>query len=122
VTSNPEYLSPAAVDAAIAECVNDIAASVKIVSDAEAVASHERRLFDWAWAQATLHAEGSNAEARKAWVMIQTMSERAKAEIAEESYRFAQRRARALEKRLDGLRSQGVSIRTMYGSAGVGDR
>jgi hypothetical protein len=120
MTSNPEYLSPAAVDAAIAECVNQIAASVKTVSDAEATASHQRRLFDWAWAQATLRAEGSNAEARKAFVMIKTMDERAKAEVAEEAYRFSQRHARALEKRLDGLRSQGVSIRAMYGSAGVG--
>jgi hypothetical protein len=119
VTSSPEYLSPAAVEAAISDCVNEIAASVKIVSDAEAVASQERRLFDWAWAQATLHAEGSNAETRKAYVVIHTMKERAKAEVAEETYRFAQRRARAQEKQLDGLRSQGVSIRAMYGAAGV---
>lgn len=119
MTSNPEYLSPAAVDAAIADCVNRIAGMVKTVSEAEATASHERRLFDWAWAQATLRAEGSNAEARKAEVVIKTMTERAKAEVAEEAYRFAQRRARALEKELDGLRSQGVSIRAMYASVGA---
>lgn len=119
---SPEHFSPAAVENGIRDCVNRIAGMVKEVSDWEAKAQEARRKFDWDWAHAMLAAEGGNAEARKAHAVIETMQSRAKAEVAEQAFHASQRRARALDKELDAWRSLGVSARSMYGAAGVGDR
>lgn len=120
--SNPESSSPVAVERGIKDCVNRISGMVKEVSDWEVRAGEARRKFDWDWAHAMLTAEGSNAETRKAHAVIETMQSRANAEVAEQAFHAAQRRARALEKELDAWRSLGVSVRSMYAAAGVGER
>lgn len=119
---SPEHFSPAGIENGIRDCVNRIASMVQEVSEREASAQEARRKFDWDWAHAMLAAEGGNAEARKAHAVIATMTERAKAEVSEQAFHASQRRARALDKELDAWRSLGVSVRSMYGSAGVGDR
>lgn len=116
-----EVLNPVDLENQIRKCANRIADSVSEVSRREAEASRLRREYDVANAHATLKADAKNAEARKAQATLETVYARAAAEDAEIAFRYAQRSARALEKELDALRSIGVSVRQMYGSAGRGE-
>lgn len=123
-TSDPATFSPAAIDLEIRACIKRMEKGVKYTSDAEAVASKARRDYDVAVAKATLRVADvglPNAEARKAWVVLETQVEREKADVLEEAYKYAQRQARALEHELSGLRSLLVTSRQLYGEVGRGE-
>jgi len=111
-------LNPVQIEKDIRETVEEIARGVRITTDAEFEAARLRRIFDYDYAVACGRAEGSNAEARKSAAVIATMNQREAAENAEITFKHAQRLARALEKKLDALRSQGASVRAMYEVAG----
>lgn len=125
-TYSPEAFAPAAIDAEIRSCIKRIEQGVIVVSKAEAAASAARREFDRAFAQATVDAAmnpelGRNAETRKAYAVLNTMSARENAEIKEEAKRFAERQARALVEEMSGLRSLLVSARALYSEVGRGE-
>lgn len=114
-------ISPVDVETAIRECSNRIARGVQVVTEREHAAADARREYDEAWAHATLRADGSNAEARKAQALLATLDERKAAEVADIAFQHAKRQAKALEKELDAWRSLGASVRSMYAVAGTGE-
>lgn len=113
--SNDEVLNPVQIEQQIQQIADDIAKGVRIVSDAEYKAAAARRQYDVAFALAYGCAVGSIQD-RKYAAELATIEARETAEKAEIAFRHAQRTARALEKKLDALRSVGVSVRTMYGA------
>lgn len=122
--SNPESYSPAAIDMEIRDTIHRIERGVTTTADAAKAAAAARREFDRAFAQATMRAADAglpNMEARKAWAVLETMAEREKAEVLEEAHKYASALGRALEKKLEGLRSLLVSARTLYGEVGRGE-
>jgi hypothetical protein len=112
-----EVMNPVTIEQQISTIANDIARGVHVVTDAEYKAASLRRVYDRAYALAYGAAEGSILE-RKHGAELASMVEREAAENAEIAFRHAQRTARALEKKLDALRSQGASVRAMYDVAG----
>lgn len=110
-----EVLNPVDVEAAIRETANEIAAHVRVVSDAERESRRTRVVYDRAFASAYLAAEGPAHEKRYR-AELATVEERDHMEIAELAYRHAERQARALEGKLRALQSVGASVRAMYGS------
>lgn len=122
--TNPETYSPAAIDQEIREVIRRIEKGVTTTADAAKIAASARREFDEAMARATLRASDMglpNAEARKAWAVLETMPQREKAEVLEEAHKYAVALGRALVSRLDGLRSLLVSARTLYSEVGRGE-
>jgi hypothetical protein len=110
-----DVLNPVLIEQQIQKIASDISNGVRIVSDREFEAAARRREYDKAFAIAYAAAEGSIQD-RKYAAELATMDAREAAENAEIAFRHAQRTARALEKKLDALRSVGVSVRTMYGA------
>lgn len=108
-----EVMNPVTIEQQISTVVDDIAKGVRIVTDAEYAAARLRREYDRAYALAYGSAQGSIQD-RKYAAELSTADQRADAENAEIAFRHAQRTARALEKKLDALRSQGASVRAMY--------
>lgn len=113
--SGDEVLNPVTIEQEIGKVTDDIAKGVRIVSNAESEAARLRREYDRAYAMAYQAAEGPMHGKRYA-AELATLREREAAEDAEIAFRHAQRTARALEKKLDALRSQGASVRAMYGA------
>jgi hypothetical protein len=112
-----EVLNPVAIEQQIGAVVEEIARGVRIVTNAEYKAADLRRAYDMAFALAYGAAEGSIQD-RKYAAELATIEQRHQAEHAEIAFRHAQRTARALERKLDALRSQGASVRAMYDVAG----
>jgi hypothetical protein len=110
-------LNPVDIENSIGAVTDQIAKGVRVVTNAETEAARLRRDFDRAYAMAYGAAEGSIQD-RKYKAELATMPEREAAETAEIAFRHAQRTARALERKLDALRSQGASVRAMYDVAG----
>ncbi|MFF5261300.1 hypothetical protein ACFY4C_20350 [Actinomadura viridis] len=111
--SGSEVLNPVAIEQQISAVTDEIAKGVRIVTDAEYNAARLRREYDRAYALAYGRAEGSIQD-KKYSAELATLTEREAAENAEITFRHAQRTAKALEKKLDALRSQGASVRAMY--------
>ncbi len=112
--------NPVAIEAAIRECANRIANGVSVCGNAYKVfvtADHE---FDVAFAHAYLNADGP-AHERKYRAELATADERRARDVADAAYRFADRKARALETELRAWQSVGASVRLMYGVAGRGE-
>lgn len=112
-----DVLNPVDIENKIGEVVNRIANGVKTVTSSEREAARLRRDYDRAFAMAYAAAEGSIQDKKYA-AELATMELREAAENAEITFRHAQRTAKALEKELDALRSQGASVRAMYDVAG----
>jgi hypothetical protein len=112
--------NPAEVESAIRRCANDIARGVGICGEAYAAYLAADRAYDAAFAHAYLAAEGP-AHTRKYTAELKTQTEREQRDVADASYRVADRRARALEAELRALQSVGASIRQAYGVAGRGE-
>jgi hypothetical protein len=108
-----EVLNPVEVERAIRETANDIARGVRVVSDAEKEARRTRVVYDRAFAQAYLEAEGP-AHEKKYRAELATKTERDAMEIADLAFRHAERQARALDGKLRAFQSIGASVRQMY--------
>lgn len=113
MTTSNEVLNPVTIEQQITAVTDDIARGVRVVTAAEYKAAKLRREYDRAYAMAYAAAEGSIQD-RKYSAELATLEQRELAENAEIEFRHAQRTAKALEKKLDALRSQGASVRAMY--------
>lgn len=114
-----EY-NPVQIEEAIRQCANRIAASVSVCGERYAAWLEADRVYDRAYAQAYLHAEGA-AHERKYRAELATAAERQARDLADAAYRFADRQAKALEAELRAWQSVGASVRAMYGVAGRGE-
>ncbi|MBF6213721.1 hypothetical protein IU487_22145 [Nocardia puris] len=112
--------NPADVEAAIRQCANQIAEGVRVCGERYAAFLDADRLYDAAYARAYLDTTGPVHE-RKYGAELVTQDERAARDAADAAYKYADRRARALEAELRALQSVGASIRSMYGVAGRGE-
>ena len=108
-----DVLNPVDVERSIRDAADEIARNVRVVSDAERDARHKRVLYDRAFAQAYLAAEGP-AHEKKYRAELATGSERDLMEVAELAYRHAERLSKSLEAKLRAFQSVGASIRSMY--------
>lgn len=109
-------LNPVDIERRIDEISNRIAKSVSVVSAREAEAREKRTAFDEAYAHAYLAAQDSPAHERKYRATLATVKERREAEIAETAYKYADRKASALEKELFAWQSISKSVVAMYGA------
>jgi hypothetical protein len=112
--------NPIRVEKEILETVNLIASGV-----AKAGEAHERyvtcnREYEQAYARAYMKYDGA-AHAKKYAAEIATEQERIAMDAADVVYRLVERSNKALEKKLDALRSIGVSVRQAYQDAGRGE-
>lgn len=112
--------NPASVERAILESVNDIAFGIQKASDAYEQYLKADHAFDLAFAKAYMAYEGA-AHAKKYAAEIATEDERCNRDAADVAYRYTERNNKALEKKLDALRSIGASVRQAYQDAGRGE-
>lgn len=113
-------LNPEQIEAGIREVSNRIADSVKVCSERYKLFLAEDHAYDIAYARAYLGHPGPAHEKRFA-AELATKAERAAKDVADAAYRYADRKARALENELRALQSVGASIRAMYAIAGRGE-
>ncbi|MDU0478363.1 hypothetical protein QVA66_03805 [Staphylococcus chromogenes] len=113
-------LNPVEVENSIFMISNEIAKSVRTVSDAEAVYMARKRDYDRAVARAINMANGTVQE-KNAQVELATITERDKMDVAYIAWKYADRRAKALSHQLDAVRSIGASVRSMFAVAGRGE-
>lgn len=112
--------NPVSVEKALQECSNEIVSSVPKSTDAYAEYLRADRDYDLAFAKAYMAYQGP-AHAKKYAAEIATSEERVARDAAEVAYRYFDKLGKALEKKLDFLRSVGVSVRQAYQEAGRGE-
>lgn len=113
-----QILNPVSVESAIRECANRIANSVRVCSNAYGAFLRADAAYDQAFARAYMNHHGP-AHERKFAAELATADERATRDTADAAYRYADRKAKALESELRALQSVGASVRSMYAVAGV---
>lgn len=112
--------NPVAIENAIRECANRIAKGVTVCGNAYKVFLEADHAYDLAYAHAYLDSEGP-AHEKKYRAEEATAKERRARDVADAAYRFADRKARALETELRSWQSVGASVRAMYSVAGRGE-
>lgn len=118
--SDTAVLNPVQVEAAIVAAAAEVSEGVAIVSQRlEAYRTAERN-FDAAWAACYMQAHGP-VEERKQSCVLATIAQREALDVAEVSYKYADRRCKAAESRLSAYQSINKSVRAMYGAAGAGE-
>ena len=113
-------LNPVAIEKTILEILNEISQSIVEGRDALANALAAKRAFEQAEARAYMAYTGP-AHAKKYAAVLATEQEAIDRDAAEVAYRFIERKARALDKKLDGFRSLGAFVRQVYENAGRGE-
>ncbi|RPA65764.1 hypothetical protein EF294_03235 [Gordonia oryzae] len=119
--ADAEPYTPVSIEAAINHCANRIANSVSVVNDRYKAFLTADRDFDHAFSQAFLDHDGPQTEKKHAAV-VATISLREARDVADAAYRYADRKAKALEDELRALQSVNKSMRSAYSAAGVGER
>lgn len=112
--------NPAKVETDIRDCANRIAKGVPVCAQRYSEYLAADRVFDIAYAHAYMHADGA-AHERKYQAVLATHDQREARDVAEAAYKFADRKAKALEDELRALQSLGASIRQAYAVAGRGE-
>lgn len=112
--------NPVSVEQTINETVNEIAQGVNTASSAYDAYLTADREFDLAYARAYMRFDGP-AHAKKYQAELDTETERIARDAADVAYRLADKTNKALEQKLDAIRSIGVSVRQAYQVAGRGE-
>ena len=112
--------NPVSVEKAIVGVVDEIAVGISKASDAYERYLSANHVYDVAFARAYMRYEGA-AHAKRYAAELATEDERTARDAADVAYRYVERNNKALEKKLDALRSIGVSVRQAYQEAGRGE-
>lgn len=112
--------NPVSVEKAIVSVVDEIVDGIRKASDAYSMFLQSDHAYDVAFAKAYMNYDGP-AHAKKYAAELKTEVERTNRDAADVAYRLIERTNRALEKKLDALRSIGVSVRQAYAEAGRGE-
>lgn len=112
-SSGSDPVNPVAVEQAIQDTANDIAKSVRGVSEALRDYRDKERAYDLAFARAYNRHNGP-AHAKKYAAEERTQDERKARDDAEVVYRYAERRVKALEGTLSAYQSVMRSVVAMY--------
>jgi hypothetical protein len=113
-------LNPVDIEQAIRTAVNDVAEGVSVVSARLEIYRKAQREYDLAWAHAYMNA-GGNMEERKQQAVISCRLLREALDVAEVSFKYAERRARAAESTLSAFQTLSKSVTAMYQGAGRGE-
>lgn len=116
-----ELFNPVSVEAAIKECYDQISRGVAICDERYRLFLEADHVYDVAVAQAMVDLDGV-AYLKKFKAELATVAERKARDDADAAYRYADRRAKALESKLRALQSVGASVRSAYAVAGTGER
>ena len=112
--------NPAQIEEKIREVSNRIAGSVSECNNTYKVFLESDHRYDVAFAQAYLNTDGP-AHAKRYAAELATQEQRHNRDVADAAYRYAEKRARALDNELRALQSIGASIRQAYAVAGRGE-
>lgn len=112
--------NPASIEKAILDTVNELAAGISKASTAYENYLRATHFYDLAFAKAYMGFEGA-AHAKRYAAELGTDGERVARDAADVAYRLVERQNKLLEKKLDALRSVGVSVRQAYSVAGRGE-
>lgn len=112
--------NPVTVEQRISEIVNEIAQGVITATEAYDRFLKADHAYDLSFARAYMAYDGP-AHAKKYAAELVTDQERANRDAAEVAYRLADKSNKALEQKLDAIRSIGVSVRQAYAVAGRGE-
>lgn len=113
-------LNPVQVESRIREIADGISDLVRECSDRYRDFLTADHAYDLAFARAYMAYQGP-AHAKKYAAEIKTEQEREYRDTADVAYRYADRRARALQEELRAYQSVGASVRAMYSVAGRGE-
>jgi len=113
-----EPVNPVEVEQSLKRLANDIGGSVRGVSQALAKFREAEREFDQAYARAYMKYDGPGHAKRYA-ADLDTMGERAARDQAEVVWKYAERRAKAIEQELSAWQTIARSVVAMYGAAGA---
>lgn len=111
--------NPVSVEKAILEAVDGIVDGIRKASTAYETYLKANHAYEYAFAKAYMAYDGP-AHAKRYAAEIGTETERIDRDAADVAYRYVERTNRALERKLDALRSIGVSVRQAYQEAGRG--
>lgn len=109
--------NPVSVEKGIIDVIDEISKGIGKASEAYDRYLTMHREYDQAFAKSYMRYEGP-AHAKKYAAELDTEVERMNMDAADVVYRLVERTNRALEKKLDALRSIGVSVRQAYQEAG----
>jgi hypothetical protein len=112
--------NPVSVEKAIIGVVDEIVSGIRKASDAYTQVLSTNHEYDLAFARSYMKYDGP-AHAKRYAAEISTEQERTSRDAADVAYRYIERSNKALEKKLDALRSIGVSVRQAYAEAGKGE-
>lgn len=113
--------NPVDIEQAIRTTATRIASGVNVCDERYRAFLTADRAYDTAFAHAYMRYVGP-AHARKFAAELATTAQREARDEADAAYRYADRRARALQDELRAWQSVGASVRSMYATAGVGER
>lgn len=116
-----ESLNPVTIEAHIREISNRIAKSAAVCDERYRAFLTADREYDQANARAYMAYDGPQ-HAKKPAAELATEQERTARDIADASYKYADRLAKALESELRAFQSIGASVRAMYQVAGRGEQ
>lgn len=114
-------VNPVRVEDEIRRVSDEIATGVAVCDQTYRAFLAADRAFDAAFARAYMGCDGA-AHERKYAAELATTGERERRDAADAAYRYADRRAKALQDELRALQSVGASMRAMFAVAGVGER
>jgi len=115
--SEQQVMNPVDIEAAIREVSNRIGKGVVVCDERYRAFLDADRAYDAAFALAIDRFDGAAWRAKYA-AELATTEERKARDNADAAYRYADRRAKALEAELRALQSVGASVRAMYATAG----
>lgn len=115
-----DVLNPVNIENQIRDISARIANSATVCNSRYVILMNADRAYDQAFARAYMDHSGPQAEKKYA-AELATAHEREVKDIADASYRYADRLAKALESELRAYQSIGASVRSMYAVAGRGE-
>lgn len=118
---NDAPMNPVSVEESIRKVANLIAEGVAVCDQRYRAYLEALHRFDVAYAQAWMNYDGP-AHSKRYAAELKTQAERHARDEADATYRYADRRARALENELRALQSVNKSVMGMYSAAGVTER
>ena len=116
-----DLLNPVAIETRIRDISNRIAQSASVCNERYREVLKTDHAYELAYAKAFMAYSGP-AHSKKYAAEIETETERTARDIADASYRYADRLAKALESELRAYQSIGASVRATYAVAGRGEQ
>ncbi len=112
-----EAVTPIDAEAAIDFCIRQLRRAPDIIKERLEAFNDAKHVYDLKCAEVADETDGTEM-AKKRAATLACVQERKTMNSAQEAYKYAQARARALEKELSGLQSVNKSATNAYNTAG----